>query len=343
MAQCELISGSSFEMPISTSLNVHFDSLLPEDYFSNEHMIYFFKKGLPLKAPTGLINVGYNCYMNVVIQCLAFTPGFKNFCLSMPNAMYQANKEGPFFLDSFAHMLSLMDKNRSICPDWLITDSHYISEIYQPPFQQDAHEFLLNLLDKFDQECRQSLYHNDLSHYPTFISNMFFGEISTNLICEKCKYTNNNISPFSDISIPIRKYKNVEKAINKMYSSSPHKTEGKCEKCSKSNCLIASKKIIHFPPILILTMMRFDNQCKKIDDFLEYQKYIAIGEDKVKYQLYAMIVHEGRMINHGHFISYVMNSQEIWYKVNDTCIFKVTEEKIFEQAPYVLFYKICGI
>lgn len=343
MAQCELINKTSFKMPLSNSLTVHFDSFLPEDFFSYEYAIYFYKKGPTFNAPTGLINVGYNCYMNAVIQCLAFTPGFANFCLSIPNAMYQANKEGAFFLDSFAHLFSLMDKNKSICSDWLITDSHYIREIYQPPFQQDAHEFLLNILDKFNQECKKALNCNDLNSCPTFISRMFFGKISTSMMCKKCKNSNRYTSTFSDISIPIRKYESVEEALNEMYTSIPYKADGKCENCSKGNCLFVSKEIVQFPPILILTLMRFDNQCKKIDDFLEYQKYITIGENKAKYQLYAMIIHEGRMINHGHFISYVMNAQGIWYKTNDTCVFKIKEEKVFEQIPYVLFYKICGI
>lgn len=347
MAQCELVNKESFEMNITSNLNHHFDSLLPDNFFSYSHTLYFFKKGQPSNVPTGLLNVGYNCYMNTVIQCLAFTPGFKYFCLSIPNAMYEANKEGAFFFDLFAQMLSLMEKSKSISPDWFITDCHYINEIYQHPFQQDAHEFLLSLLDRFDQECKLSLSHNQfnaIENRPeTLISNMFYGEITTIIKCSKCKYSNDDISEFADISIPIRQYKNVETAINKMYSHTSQKAIGKCEKCQKNNCLTTSQYISKFPPILIITLMRFDNQCKKIDDFLEYPKFIKISKNKIKYQLYAMIIHEGRMMSHGHFMSYIMNAQEIWYNVNDVCIFKVTEERILKQKPYVLFYKRCGI
>lgn len=350
MAQCELFNTTTSNIPISTNIIAHCDTFLPEDFFSISNAISNFKKGQPFREPSGLINVGHNCYMNVVIQCLAFTPGFKNFCLTMPNAMYNANNDGPFFLDSFAHIFSLMNGSKSICPDWLITDSQYINPIYKPPYQQDAHEFLINLLDKFDQECRAALFNNNrdaskniINQPSTMISNMFYGKISTKVRCKKCNYSNDEVSTFSDISIPIHTYNSVETAINKMLSFTSDEVDGKCEKCDQANCVIASKNIIQYPLILIVTLMRFDNQCRKIDDYLEYQKFITVGENKIKYQLYAMIIHEGRMINHGHFISYVMDSKETWYKVNDVCIFKVHEKKILELNPYVLFYKQCGI
>lgn len=134
---------------------------LPHNFFSYDKALSFFRQGIPDKPPGGLINIGYNCYMNSVIQCLAFTPGFQQFCLSMPNAMYENNSGDAFFLDSFAHIFALLAQQKSVCPDWLISDSHLISGMYKLPVQQDAHEFLLKILDTFDKECRSSLMLND--------------------------------------------------------------------------------------------------------------------------------------------------------------------------------------
>ena len=386
------------------------NSFLPEDYFSYDKAVAFFRQGITDRPPGGLINVGYNCYMNSAIQCLAYTPGFQQFCLSMPNIMYEKNQDGAFFLDSFAHMFSLFAEKKSICPDWLLSDCHLINEMYKLPIQQDAHEFLLNILDTFDSECRCALgnsqtfsnasfysssssttvsspsspsdsiptssdqqglivssakriYNNaphETSPVCTMISNFFCGYSSISISCDECGNIENKTVKFTDINIPILEYTDAESAVNDILSFQSREIDGRCEHCEKENCLTMSKEVDQFPLILILTLMRFDNRLKKIEDFFEFQKFLTIYPknntdsdvesysnesndeneiDCVKYQLYAMIVHEGRMINHGHFIAYVMDASGDWYKTDDVCIFKVKEEKILSSSPYVLFYK----
>lgn len=380
---------------------------LPEDYFTYEKAVSFFRQGITDKQPGGLINVGYNCYMNSTIQCLAYTPGFQQFCLSMPNAMYEKNKDGAFFLDSFAHMFSLLAEKKSICPDWLLSDCYLINEMYKLHIQQDAHEFLLNILDTFDNECRSALgnsqsslacssssttvsspsspsdsistdsdhglvisstspiYDNDdvphdSNKISTMISNFFCGYATVTISCDECGCVENKSTKFTDINIPILEYSDAETAVNDILSFDSHEIDGKCEHCGKEDCLTMSKQMNQFPLVLILTLMRFDNSLKKIEDFFEFQKILNVhtkncqddemdslsddsgdenDSNSIKYQLYAMIVHEGRMINHGHFIAYVMDASGDWYKTDDTCIFKVKEEKILSSSPYVLFYK----
>ena len=114
MDQCQIIDGQANRPCISLMMETcsskisqenkhesrfYSNSYLPEDYFSYDKAVSFFRQGITDKPPGGLINVGYNCYMNAAIQCLAYTPGFQQFCLSMPNIMYEKNKDGEYFLD----------------------------------------------------------------------------------------------------------------------------------------------------------------------------------------------------------------------------------------------------
>lgn len=422
MAQCQVIhnlaeSTDIYEKDITKSIEksdlIQSDAIfysqtyLPQDYFTYEKALHFFEEGIVDRPPGSLINIGYNCYMNCVVQCLAYTPGFQQFCVSMPNAMYENNSESVFFLDSFAHIFSLLAEKKSICLDWLISDSHYISGMYKQPVQQDAHEFLLKILDTFDRECRNALTDNSTNtessesspslpsspydepipqnsvpfsvnglighksdsisqsyNYDTFISFMFCGKTSITINCEKCHQCSTKLTKFADLNIPILEYSNAQEAVNDLLSLELHEIDGKCQHCQKDNCLTLKRDMVQFPLILILTLMRFDNTLKKLENFFEFQKYITIGETSpdsesaseeemefsenedhntdsgcAKYQLYSMVVHEGRMMNHGHFISYVMDSEEEWYKTDDVCIYKVKEEKVFSSSPYVLFYK----
>ena len=117
MAQCEVFSALSKNHPTSmppindcskknsqphqSEFKFYSNTYLPEDYFSYDKAVSFFRQGVTERPPGGLINVGYNCYMNSVIQCLAFTPGFQQFCLSLQNSMYEKNRDGALFFKTF--------------------------------------------------------------------------------------------------------------------------------------------------------------------------------------------------------------------------------------------------
>jgi ubiquitin C-terminal hydrolase len=77
---------------------------------------------------------------------------------------------------------------------------------------------------------------------------------------------------------------------------------------------------------------------RKIDDFIEYPEVIGDGEHR--YGLYAMIAHEGRGINHGHFFAFVRDQEGVWYKADDVCVFRVKAQVVMHARPYVLFYRL---
>jgi ubiquitin C-terminal hydrolase len=84
--------------------------------------------------------------------------------------------------------------------------------------------------------------------------------------------------------------------------------------------------------------MRFDNALAKIEDFLSFPKTLAV-QGQYEYELYALVLHNGRLISHGHFVAFVRDQQENWYRADDLCMYRMKEDAVFTSCPYVLFYK----
>jgi ubiquitin carboxyl-terminal hydrolase 36/42 len=342
MALCEIVYPVPHPIPVrfdTPLVTVRYGDALSDAYFTRVKCTSYFDIGAPIRQLGGLINIGYNCYMNSVIQCLAYTPGFANFCQSLPNVMYQRNSMGPFFLDSFAHIFRQMETNKSACPDWFIQDAGILSERYRRPLQQDSHEFFLNLLSRFNQECLTAM---DVGFAPpeTPISHFFTWRTSSQIHCERCSETFQKDVELIDLTIPLgNQIPDLASGIADLTSEEPTRISVQCEHCGAAGGCIKSSDTVRFPLILVATLMRFDNQLRKIDDFVEYPEVIDV-HGKHRYQLYAMILHEGRVINHGHFFAYVRDQNDVWYKADDVCVYRVKPAVVMHAAPYVLFYKM---
>ena len=86
----------------------------------------------------------------------------------------------------------------------------------------------------------------------------------------------------------------------------------KCENCKNVKNNKIEKKIMNIPKTLIMKIKKYynidnrmikNNQAIKYPPILDIQTYI-IGNESVKYELYAIINHVGS-INSGHYYSYV--------------------------------------
>jgi len=342
MAQCEIVYPVPHAIPVrfhTPLVTIRYADTLSVSYFTKDRCSAYFDIGAPSKQLGGLINVGYNCYMNAVIQCLAYTPGFANFCLSLPNVIYQHNSTGPFFLDFFGHIFRQMEANKSACPDWFIHDAGVLNSRYRGPIQQDAHEFFLDLVARFNQECLAAM-DVEFAAPETFLSHFFTWQVRAQTKCEKCSQITHKDIELLDWTIPLRTgIPNLAAAIDDLTSDDPIQISAECEHCGAVGPWSRSSSPIRFPFILVATLMRFDNQLRKIDDFLEYPDVITV-QGKHRYQLYAMILHEGRVINHGHFFAYVRDQGGVWYKADDVCVFRVKAAAVMSAGPYVLFYKM---
>ena len=135
----------------------------------------------------------------------------------------------------------------------------------------------------------------------------------------------------------IKTFKNLQDAVDQMMSPEKCRLSTRCNHCNGS--LRKRSSVTKWPLVLTVTLIRFDEQLRKIDDFFEFPEVLEVNDGEIEYELYGMIVHEGRVINHGHFFAYVKNEDGAWFKSNDVCVFKVNPEVVMSARPYVLFYK----
>lgn len=321
----------TYEEEYSPNIKVSSSNKMPQYFFNAPYLEYFVFKGRPDSQLGGLDNIGYSCYLNSVIQCLAYTPGFSQFCRSLPNSMYLANSNDAFFLDSLGKTFENMENEKAHLPEWIIQDLSILSPSLSNPFQQDAHELLLLLLQRLDMECLRSLEEPG----PTFISQMFSGIFETTTVCNCCGTKQISQNVFYDITVPILEYSSTTEAVN-AFSQSKLVPNQRCE-CGNNKCMKSKMKMLKLPNVLIVTLLRFNTMLQKVENYLPYDDEMEfMGKH---YQLYAMIIHEGKMISHGHFLSYTRDSDGRWYKNDDAVVFSVSKEIVMKLSPYILFYQ----
>jgi ubiquitin C-terminal hydrolase len=251
--------------------------------------------------------------------------------------MYERNSESAFFLDSFAHVYSSMLEHKATCPEWFLHDSHLLSQRFRLPYQEDAHEFLIKLLSRFGDECETCLNSPDAPI--TIISHYFRWKITSDLTCEHCGFSNKQETELLDWTLPIKEIPHVAAAMEDLTCGEPIRLPNQCENCKNTDCVWKSTHVLTFPLILIVTLMRFNNELRKCEDYVKFPNIMAVGREAILYQLYGLILHEGKVINHGHFTAFVRDQNDAWYRADDLSVHKATVEAVMESRPYLLFYK----
>lgn len=105
------------------------------------------------------------------------------------------------------------------------------------------------------------------------------------------------------------------------------------------------------PVNLIVNLKRFDKFGTKIKANINYPNTFDLGdfEEKISkstdgsgavYELYAVINHEGRFSNRGHYNCNVKGFDENWYSCDDSTI--INQGKVHKKSnkAYILFYKL---
>ncbi len=107
----------------------------------------------------GLINCGYSCFMNVVFQGLANTPGIKEYFLSnLHLEEFPSNRATDSIANRFAEFLQVYNSynDHVLDPTRLVELIVEQSRVFNPRInQEDAHEFLLYLLDQLSTELNR--------------------------------------------------------------------------------------------------------------------------------------------------------------------------------------------
>ncbi|OCT87519.1 hypothetical protein XELAEV_18021214mg [Xenopus laevis] len=242
--------------------------------------------------------------------------------------------------------------------------------------QQDAQEFLCELLDKVQQELETTG-----TRYPALIptsqrklirqvlnvvNNIFHGQLLSQVTCLVCDHKSNTIEPFWDLSLEFpERYHFSGKAtasqrpclLTEMLAkfTETEALEGKIYACDQCNKAQKQLMVCRLPQVLRLHLKRFRwsgrNHREKIgvhvrfDQMLNMEPYCcrestaALRADCFIYDLSSVVMHHGKGFGSGHYTAFCYNPEGgFWVHCNDSKLHSCAVEEVCKAQAYILFY-----
>ncbi|NXB45969.1 UBP42 hydrolase, partial [Leucopsar rothschildi] len=299
----------------------------------------------------GLFNLGNTCYINVVLQCLTYTPPLANYLLSYEHSQSCQQQGFCMMCTMEAHVRKVLSSSASaILPRAVLRDLKFIGEEFEYGRQENAYEFLRCTLSAMHRACLSGSSNTDVSSQQTTIIHQIFGGfMKYTVTCLSCQAVVDSYKAFLDVSLDIRvRASSLTTALEDCVT--PKKLDQKecfrCSKCKKKAA--ASKKVTvhHAPRVLTLCLERADQWTgTKISKFVEYPEYLDLrpymsdtAGEPLLYSLYAIVVHSGDTCLEGHFLCYTKASNGLWYKMDDESVDNCDIHTVLGQQAYLLFY-----
>ncbi|KAF3449441.1 hypothetical protein FNV43_RR10169 [Rhamnella rubrinervis] len=312
----------------------------------------------PYNVGAGLTNLGNTCFINAVLQCFTHTVPLVQGIRSTDHAMpCERGREGFCVLCALREHIeiSLASSGGIVSPLKLVNNLNHFSSYFQRYQQEDAHEFLQCFLDKLERCCLDSKPEKncDTSRDYNLVERVFGGRLTSKLQCCNCGHRSDTYEPLIDLSLEIEDMDTLTSALEsftKLEKIEDSETKFSCGNCKEEVSVEKQLLVDQAPTVAAFHLKRFKAdgaQVDKIDKHVEFpmeldlQSYTSCASQdnvELKYDLYAVVVHDGFSSTSGHYFSIVRSSPDTWYRFDDSKVTRVWEESVLSQEAYILFY-----
>ncbi|KAG7365057.1 ubiquitin carboxyl-terminal hydrolase [Nitzschia inconspicua] len=370
---------------------------LPQGGLCDERMVLeAFKWNIAThRSPKGFHNLGNTCFLNATLQCLAHVPPLCQtlFAISERHKTDKTKtgnkgKNLTFSLCSLfrqAHGIENAASMGGIAPRSIVNALPSIGSCgsrngykFRPGRQEDAHEFLVHLLDAMnDGELRAAGINQHISGWrerlpvsrldeTTFIHRIFGGYFRSQVKCQKCHYCSNTYDPFLDLSLEVSKKSSnsVLEALSQFTRKETLDAENqwKCSGCKKYVCPTKQLTVFRPPLALCIQLKRFAFNNSFGFGMNGFSKIYGSGGSKISkpinfpanlnlplsdkrscsYSLTGIVIHVGGSASSGHYTACVKrpgkNGSSQWYHLDDSFVEPISEKAVLRQRDAYLLF-----
>jgi|UniRef100_A0A803NKG1 ubiquitin carboxyl-terminal hydrolase 36/42 len=333
-------------------------SVSDKGIFPYESFVKLFNWNKVELRPCGLINCGNSCYANAVLQCLAFTPPLTAYFLQGLHSKTCIKKEWCFTCEFESLILKAKEGKSPLSPIGILSKIQNMGSQLGNGREEDAHEFLRYVIDTMQSVCLaepDTSASGPLEEQTTLIGLTFGGYLRSKIKCMKCQVKSERQEGMMDLTVEIEgDIGTLEEALKKFTSTETLDGENKyqCYRCKSYEKAKKKLTILEAPNVLTIALKRFQsgkfgklNKPIRFQEILNLAPFMSGTSDKLAiYRLYGVVVHLDVMnaAFSGHYVSYVKNAQNKWFKVDDSTVTAVELEKVLSKGAYMLLYARCS-
>lgn len=305
-----------------------------------------------ISGVVGLTNLGNSCYMNAALQSISYLPPLLAYLAKIKFKCTNTDKCMICMLNK--HLESVFNNSvTKIEPIEFYQNLNKIGDQFRENIQQDSHDFLRQTIDKLELSAMHHInteQFNCLDNIKNPIKQIFEGSFQSEIKCMKCNKTSLTFDPYMDISLNIAENMNtLGKALEYFTQMEDLEDNYRCFNCKEYTKATKNMSILNHPQILTLHIKRSEfapQNTTKLTKLISYPETLNLRPytvdnkfvEPLNYALSAVIIHDGNHANEGHYFSYVKDLNDIWYKMDDSNVQKVTLETVLNQEAYILIY-----